>query len=300
VVVDSVVVVVGGSVVLVVVVGGSVVVVVDVDVVVVGGTVVVVVGVDVVVDVVVVDVEVVVVGGSVVVVVEVEVVVVGGSVVVVVGGAVVVVVDGAVVVDVETVVVDAQTSGGRHVGYALVVGPPVPTSVAEMPSVCGSVCGIAQVVAAGPRGMRFAVVVITARYVVTVAFAAGAVNEIVVSGVVRGPGFALGVESVTVESVFTAVTPAVNAPGFANVSVWPLDTIGPGSAAWGSTNDVVDGTAVIVWAAAVAPLLYPPGVLLTVDTRSPTWSLCGIETVYVISPPLVAAQTAFEIGSERP
>jgi hypothetical protein len=65
-----------------------------------------------------------------------------------------------VVVDVERVVeVVAHTSGGRHVGYELVVGPPVPTTVAEIPSVCGMSCGSRQDVAASPRAEVVAVVV---------------------------------------------------------------------------------------------------------------------------------------------
>jgi hypothetical protein len=98
----------------------------------------------------------------------------GGSVVVVVGGNVVVVVVVVVlvvvvlvvvvlvVVVVDVVDVVAHTSGGRHVGLELVVGPPAPTSTAEMPSVCGSACGILHTVSTGPRGTSTAVVVITA------------------------------------------------------------------------------------------------------------------------------------------
>ena len=51
---------------------------------------------------------------------------------------------------------------GRQVGLAVVVGPPDPTKVAEMPSVCGTACGTLQFVAAGPGPMRFAVVSTTA------------------------------------------------------------------------------------------------------------------------------------------
>jgi hypothetical protein len=47
---------------------------------------------------------------------------------------------------------------GRHGGYAEVVGPPVPTIVADMPSVWGSECGTKQVVAASPGPTSVAVV----------------------------------------------------------------------------------------------------------------------------------------------
>jgi hypothetical protein len=50
---------------------------------------------------------------------------------------------------------------GRQGGYDVVVAPPAPTTVAEMPSVCGTWCGMSHTVAAGPM-LRFAVVVITA------------------------------------------------------------------------------------------------------------------------------------------
>ena len=61
-----------------------------------------------------------------------------------------------------TLVIVGQPPGGRHWEYADVVGPPVPTRVAEMPSVCGSECGTPQVVAASPSGTSVAVVVTTA------------------------------------------------------------------------------------------------------------------------------------------
>ena len=104
---------------------------------------------------------------------------------------------------------------GRHVGFAVVVGPPVPTSVAEMPSVCGTACGRLQVVAAGPGPMRFAVVNTTAPYDVTVEFVFGAVMVMFVSGVVSVPGFALGVEFVTVVRDFTLPCVAERVPGLA-------------------------------------------------------------------------------------
>ncbi len=227
---DSVVVVVVGATTLVVVVPPTVVVVVvgaAVVVVVVGGSVVVV-------------------GGGAIVVVEVG----GASVVVVVGSGnvvdvlvlvelvlVVVRIDsihgaGTVVVDVEVVVAVASgcTSAAfftvvvvvglmvvvvvaGHVGFAVVVGPPFPTSVAEMPFFCGLPCGTAHVVAASPR-LTVAVVSISVRYDVTVASALGAVTVITTSGVVNVPlwepeiGSGPGVDNTAV------FVPCESEPGF--------------------------------------------------------------------------------------
>src|SRR6476660_6445319 len=80
------------------------------------------------------------------------------------------------------VVVVAHTVGGRHKGFEVVVGPPVPTTVAEMPSVCGTSCGMTHCVAASPGPTSVAVTVTDATYVVTVALAAGAVMFTVTSG----------------------------------------------------------------------------------------------------------------------
>ncbi len=57
------------------------------------------------------------------------------------------------------VVVVAHTSGGRQAGVDDVVGPPAPTSVAEMPSTWGSACGIVHTVSVSPGPTRVAVVV---------------------------------------------------------------------------------------------------------------------------------------------
>ena len=61
------------------------------------------------------------------------------------------------------VVVVAQTSGGRQIGFDVVVGPPVPTRVAEMPSACGVECGILHTVAAswGPAPVVSVAVTVT-------------------------------------------------------------------------------------------------------------------------------------------
>ncbi len=52
-----------------------------------------------------------------------------------------------------------QMSGGRHRGEEVVVGPPAPTTVAEIPSVCGSACGMPHCVAASPGPTSVAVTV---------------------------------------------------------------------------------------------------------------------------------------------
>jgi hypothetical protein len=295
VVVDSgtVVVVVVGATVVVVVVGGIVTVVVVVDVgatvvvvVVVGGTVVVVV---------------VVVGASVVVVVDVGgstivvVVVVSGTVVVVVVVSGIVVVDvvvgGMVVVDVlvevevdvlvevevdvlvvvtgpplhgrcggTEVVVDA---GKRQPGCDVVVGPPAPTAVAEMPSACGFACGIGHVTAASIPMDSDAVVVIPTRYVVIVASAEGAVSVTVTSGVCKTPGWAVGVCSVTSPVSFGVTVP--NAVALASAIFAAL-----------MRNVVAVGVAVT----AALDLLYPAGVIPAMATKLPTLSRCGADVVY--------------------
>jgi len=123
----------------------------------------------------------------------------------------------------------------------------------------------------------WAVVVIAASYDVIVTFAAGAVMLTVTSGTVSVPGVAFGMSVFTVASELTV--PEVGpAPGLARVSTWPFTVIGPGSLAGpGTTNDVDDGTAVIVLA--VPAKLYPPGVLLAALTLSPTFSPCGSASV---------------------
>src|SRR4051794_28019124 len=94
-----------------------------------------------------------------------------------------------------------------------------------MPSVWGSACGSLHVVGAGPTGNKLAVVWIIAPYDVTVAFAFGAVIEMSTSGVVRSPGTAFGVESVTVasEEKVPLFVPAV--PGLPSVFTVP-NTVG--------------------------------------------------------------------------
>jgi hypothetical protein len=241
-----VVVVVGTTVVVVVVVGGAVVVVV-----VVGGTVVVVV---------------VVVGGTVVVVV----VVAGTVVVVVVVGAtvVVVVVAGPAVV----VVVSHVAVTGRHCGWELVVGPPAPTWVSEMPSVCGTACGVGhETEVSPPSAGMVAVVVMPPRYVVTAESTAGATMCTVTSGVVNVPGDAAGVFRIALVVVVTMPFGLPITPGFA-----PTPT---------TVNVVVVGTAWIT-----APTrLYPAGVLPVMSTTWPAMKPCAAVVVYVSVPPKAVA-----------
>ncbi len=100
-----------------------------------------------------------------------------------------------------------------QLALAVVVGPPAPTSVAEMPFFCGLPCGTAHVVAASPR-LTVAVVSISVRYDVTVASAFGAVTVRTTSGVVSVPSCAPemargpGVDNVAV------LAPCDNAPTF--------------------------------------------------------------------------------------
>jgi hypothetical protein len=193
--------------VLVVVVDVVVVVVGAVDVVVVDGFVVVVVGAD--------EVVVVLPGADVVVVLVLVVVVdvVGAVDVVVVDGFVVVVLGLVVVVVLTVVVVSHVSLTGRHCGCELVVGPPAPTTVAEIPSVCGFECGIGHCTATAPITSNVVPVVITGTNVVTVASAFGAVNEIDTSGVVNTPGIVFGVDNCTDANEF-ACPSTVLAPGF--------------------------------------------------------------------------------------
>ena len=51
-----------------------------------------------------------------------------------------------------------SVASGRQDGFEEVVGPPVPTMVAEMPSACGVACGSKHVVATSPGPMSVAVV----------------------------------------------------------------------------------------------------------------------------------------------
>ena len=74
---------------------------------------------------------------------------------------VLVLVDVLVLGPVVVVVVSHGPVTGRHPGCAEVVGPPVPTSVAEMPSVCGLVCGMGHTTSTVPMTDAVLDVVIT-------------------------------------------------------------------------------------------------------------------------------------------
>src|SRR4051812_21596464 len=83
-----------------------------------------------------------------------------------------------------------------------------------MPCNWGSECGMMHVTATSPSDVVWAVVLITAAYVVTVELAAGAVIVMLTSGVVNVPGEAFGVLSVTVVVELTVPFGFPMFPGF--------------------------------------------------------------------------------------
>jgi hypothetical protein len=104
-------------------------------------------------------------------------------------------------------VVVVVLAGKRQPGCDVVVGPPVPTAVAEMPSVCGEACGIGHVTGASRPIVNDAVSVMPIMYDVTVALAFPAVIVTVTSGVFKTPGCVDGVLNVTMPDSFGVTVP---------------------------------------------------------------------------------------------